>query len=154
MTPNPSLNRTPLGGAYAPSLGSPVSLFRRHLLKLSLNRYASFLYIILALAPLGIFAALINAIGGVSQVTRATDAYTVFLVQSATVGLITVLIAVICFGDRTRTRGFKGALFVVSLLLAFGVAFALSWVTALFYLMPSCALWLAYRRTPSVPRAA
>jgi hypothetical protein len=26
--PNPSLNRTPLGGAYAPSFGSPVSLLR------------------------------------------------------------------------------------------------------------------------------
>jgi hypothetical protein len=123
-------------------------------LKLSLNRYASLLYIILALAPLGIFAALINAIGGVGQITRTTEAYTVFLVQSATVGLVTVLIAVICFRDRTRTRGFNAGLCVVSMLLAVGVAFTLSWVTALFYLMPSCALWLAYRRTPNVPRAA
>ncbi len=126
-------------------------------MKLSLNRAAALLYVVLSLLPLVSVALIIDALGGIDQLAatyRVESALLVLLAQFIAIGLLSLAFAAVCASERKRSRAFCAMLFLASLFLALAAGFVIAWLTALFYLMPSGYLWLLYRRTFNAHRTA
>jgi len=121
-------------------------------LKLSQNRWASICYLVLAAMPIGIVVVMLQASGP----GELWGARTVTWLPFELIGLASaeLALAIVCFSDRPRKQSFWLFLIIAGLTLAVVWAYLLSWVPALFRLLPCWFLWRSYREASGPPQAA
>jgi hypothetical protein len=120
--------------------------------KLSQNRQASILYLLLSATPIAILVVLFEF--STPAELWASRSITWIPVGLVAVACADLALAMACFPDRTRQRSRWLVLLMATLTLAIALGCLRWWVPALFHLLPAWLLWRRYGESSGQPQAA
>jgi hypothetical protein len=121
-------------------------------LKLSRNRWAAIYYLILATMPIGILVVMLQF--STPAELWAARSITWLPIKMVFLACAELALAIACFPDRSRQQSLWLVLLMAGLALAIACAYLLSWVPALFHLLPCWLLWRSYREASGQRQAA